>query len=119
MLGMQANLPIAARPTMTPGVAAGLGNVEFPVTVVLGQTRMRIQNLLKLGAGSLVELNRREGELAEIMVRQTLIARGEVVSVGGNYGLRIVEVVSREDRMALQPGPSGRTRRHPAERDSF
>jgi flagellar motor switch protein FliN/FliY len=79
---------------------------------------MRIQDLLKLGAGSLVELDRREGELAEIMVRQTLVARGEVVSIGGNYGLRIVEVVSREDRMALQHGPSTRARRHPFEGDN-
>ena len=55
------------------------------------------------GAGSLVELKRKEGELAEIRVRQTVVARGEVVSVGGNYGLRIVEVVSREQRMALEP----------------
>jgi flagellar motor switch protein FliN/FliY len=79
---------------------------------------MRIQDLLKLGAGSLVELDRREGELAEIMVRQTLVARGEVVSIGGNYGLRIVEVVSREDRMALQHSPSIRARRHPFEGDN-
>src|SRR5579862_7600292 len=107
------------QPINVAATAGRFGNVEFPVTVVLGQTRMRIQDLLKLGAGSLVELERREGELAEIMVRRTLVARGEVVSVGGNYGLRIVEVASREDRMALQHGPSTRSRRHSSDGDSI
>jgi flagellar motor switch protein FliN/FliY len=107
------------QPTNVTATAGRLGDVEFPVTLVLGQTRMRIQDLLKLGAGSLVELDRREGELAEIMVRQTLVARGVVVSIGGNYGLRIVEVVSREDRLALQHGPSTRARRHLSEGNNF
>jgi flagellar motor switch protein FliN len=105
------------RSTDVTATAGRFGNVEFPITVVLGQTRMRIQDLLKLGAGSLVKLDRREGELAEIMVRQRLVARGEVVSVGGNYGLRIVEVASREDRMALQHNSS--TRAHLSVGDSF
>jgi flagellar motor switch protein FliN/FliY len=110
MLDMQA--------TDVTSTVGRLASVEFPVTVVLGQTRMSIHDLLKLGAGSLVELDRREGELAEIMVRQTLVARGEVVSVGGNYGLRIVEVASREDRLALHAGISTRTRRHASPRNS-
>src|SRR6516165_8008293 len=105
------------QPPSVTATAGRFGNVEFPVTVVLGETRMRIQDLLKLGAGSLVELDRREGELAEIMVRRTLVARGEVVSIGGNYGLRIVDVASREDRMALQHNSS--TRAHLSVGDSF
>jgi len=81
---------------LEPGAAspvARLARIEFPVTVVLGQARMRIRDVLKLTAGSLVELDRREGELAEIVVRGAVVARGEVVSIGGNYGLRIVEVM--------------------------
>ena len=88
-----------------------LSRLEFPVTVVLGQVRMRIRDILRFTAGSLVELDRREGELVEIMVREAVVARGEVVSIGGNYGLRIVEVMSREGRLALQSASATRARR--------
>ena len=56
-------------------------------------------NQPKLTTGSIVELNRGVNDQVEVLVNQSLIARGEVVVVEGNYGVRIQEIVSRQDRM--------------------
>ena len=89
-----------------------LADLQFPVTVVLGQARLRIRDVLRLTAGSLVELDRQEGELAEIMVRNTVVARGQIVSIGGNYGLRIMEVIGCQDRVGLRLAALARARRN-------
>lgn len=78
-----------------------LVDLELPIAVVLGRARVRVQEALKLTTGSLVELDRRAGDSVEIIVHNAVVARGEVVSVGGNYGVRIREVISRSDRAAL------------------
>ena len=75
---------------------------RVPVAVVLGRAKLQIRDVLKLTAGSLVELDRRAGDFVDIVVHNSVVARGEVVSVGGNYGVRIQEVISRSDRFALQ-----------------
>lgn len=79
-----------------------LVDIELPVAVVLGRARVRVQDALKLTAGSLVELDRRSGDSVEIVIHNAVVARGEVVSVAGNYGVKIREVISRSDRVALQ-----------------
>lgn len=79
-----------------------LVDLELPVAVVLGRAQVRVQDALKLTAGSLVELDSRSGDSVEIVVHNAVVARGEVVSVGGNYGVKIREVISRSDRVALQ-----------------
>jgi flagellar motor switch protein FliN len=96
--------PPAAAPVGTPEDRRidRLADLELPVSVVLGQAKMQIREVLKLTAGSLVELDRRIGEPVEIVVHNSVVARGEVVSIGGNYGVRIVEVISRRDRYAIQ-----------------
>lgn len=83
-----------------------LADLELPIAVVLGRARVRIQDVLKLTAGSLVELDRRSGDSVEIVVHNAVVARGEVVSVGGNYAVKIREVMSRNDREALQTSAS-------------
>jgi flagellar motor switch protein FliN/FliY len=83
-----------------------LVDLELPIAVVLGRARVRIQDALKLTAGSLVELDRRSSDSVEIVVHNAVVARGEVVSVGGNYGVKIREVISRSDREALQTSAS-------------
>ena len=62
-------------------------------------TQMRLKEALKLTTGSIVELNRSVTEPVEIIVNNCVIARGEVVVVDGNYGVRIVEIISREERL--------------------
>jgi flagellar motor switch protein FliN len=88
--------------TETPTVIDQLLDLELPVAVVLGRTRLAIRDLIKLTAGSLVELDRRAGDLVEIVVHNAVVAKGEVVSIGGNYGVKIQEVISRRERIALQ-----------------
>jgi flagellar motor switch protein FliN len=79
-----------------------LMELRLPVSVLLGHTSISIREVLKLTPGSVIELDRKIGDYVEIVVHGTVVARGEIVSVGGNYGVRIKEVISREDRLALR-----------------
>jgi len=71
-----------------------LANVELDVSVCLGHTRKSIREILSLGPGSVVELDTLAGEAVDIEVNGRVVARGEVVVVGENYGVRITELVS-------------------------
>lgn len=76
-----------------------LMEVELPVGVSFGRTQMRLKDAIKLTTGSIVELNRSVSEQVEVIVNNCVIARGEVVVVEGNYGVRIQEIVSPEERL--------------------
>ena len=76
-----------------------LMEVELPVSISFGRAQLPLQDVLKLNAGSIVELNRAVSEPVEIIVNNCVIARGEVVVVEGNYGVRIQEIVSRDKRL--------------------
>ena len=69
-------------------------DVELDVTVRFGGRRMLLREILELGPGSVVELDRQVQEPADLLLEGRLIARGEVVVVDGNYGLRVTEVIS-------------------------
>ena len=71
-----------------------LMQVEVPVSVSLGRTRMRMKELLGLTHGSIVELDQNAGDEVEIRVNNCVIARGEVVAVDGNYGVRIIRMAT-------------------------
>ena len=73
-------------------------DVSMPVSVSFGRTQMPIKDVLKLTTGSIVELNRTLSEPVEVIVNDRVIARGEVVVVDGNYGVRILHIVSRQER---------------------
>jgi flagellar motor switch protein FliN/FliY len=74
-------------------------DISMPVTVELGRASMTVQELLQLGPGSVVELDKSAGEPADLFVRDVRFARGEVVVVDNNFGLRITEVVDRRGRL--------------------
>jgi len=74
-------------------------DVALPVNVSFGRTSLQIREVLKLNTGSIIELNRFVAEPVEVIVNDCIIARGEVVVVDGNYGVRITHLASREDRM--------------------
>ena len=74
-----------------------LHGVVMEVTVELGRTRMTVRELLALTPGHVLELDRAAGSPADLLVNGRLIARGEVVDVGDEYGVRITEIVSDED----------------------
>jgi len=73
--------------------------VELPVGVTFGRAQMKLKDAIKLTSGSIVELNRTIIEPVEVIVNNCVIARGEVVVIEGNYGVRIQEIVSREERL--------------------
>ncbi len=73
--------------------------VELDLSVSFGTTCLNLQEVLKLASGSIVELNRSVAEPVDVLVNSCVIARGEVVVVDGNYGIRVTEIVSRQDRM--------------------
>ncbi len=79
-----------------------LMDLQLPVSILLGQTVLPIREALKITSGSLIELDRQLGEYVEVMIHGTVVARGEIVAVRGNYGVRIKEVISRKDRFALK-----------------
>lgn len=74
-----------------------LKDVELPVSVSFGRTHMPLQDVLKLTAGSVIELDRTIDEPVALIVNDTVVALGEVVVVEGNYGVRIQKIMSRED----------------------
>ena len=77
-------------------------DVELPLSVSFGRTTVPVHDILKLASGSVIELNCPANDLVDIVVNNCMIARGEVVVIEGNYGVRIREIVSRSERLALQ-----------------
>ena len=74
-------------------------DIPLEVTVELGRTKMLINDMLKLGQGSVIELTKLAGESLEILANQKPIARGEVVVVNEKYGVRLTEVISPMERI--------------------
>lgn len=74
-------------------------NVAVNISVEVGRSSLRIRDLLRLGQGSVVELDRVAGEPLDLCVNNTVIARGEVVLVNDRYGVRLTQVVDPEDRV--------------------
>ena len=70
------------------------------MSVVLGRAVMPLEEVLKLTAGSVVELDAKVTDRVEVLVQGKLVARGEVVSVNGNYGVRITEIVAPQQRFS-------------------
>jgi len=74
-------------------------DIPLEVSVELGRTKMLINDMLKLGQGSVIELSKLAGESLEILANQKPIARGEVVVVNEKYGVRLTEVISPMERL--------------------
>lgn len=74
-------------------------DVPLEVNVELGRTRMTIQDLLQLGPGSVIELDKVAGEALDILVNGRLVARGEAVVVNDKFGIRITDIVSPQERI--------------------
>lgn len=74
-------------------------DIPLQVTVELGRTKKMIKEILELGPGSIVELDKLAGEPVEILVNNKLIAKGEVVVIDENFGVRVTEIVSQWERL--------------------
>lgn len=98
---------VANSPTPTANPLEGVNtrnldlllDVELPISVSFGRAQLALKDVIKLTTGSIVELNRAVSEPVDIIVNNCVIARGEVVVVEGNFGVRIKQIVSRQERL--------------------
>jgi flagellar motor switch protein FliN len=101
--------------SVSSGDAAGLNaslppnldvilDIDLPLSVRFGQTEMTLLELTRLGPGSVIDLGRPPDEPVDVLVHGRLVARGEVVVVSGNYGVRITDVISAADRLRTVAG---------------
>jgi flagellar motor switch protein FliN/FliY len=74
-------------------------DIDLPLVVRFGRTELPLKALTRIGPGSLIDLGRSPDDPVEILVSNRVVARGEVVIVAGNYGIRILDVVSPRDRV--------------------
>lgn len=95
--------PAAAAPQAERATSNNLDvimDLDLPLTVRFGQTQMTLGSLVRVGAGSEINLDRSPSDPVELMVNGKVIARGEVVAVEGNYAVRITDIVSPSERIA-------------------
>ncbi len=104
--------PVAAQPAefgalegpAEPAAPSGanidlLLDVQLPVAIELGRTQMPISDILELGSGSIVELDKLAGEPVDVLVNNKPLAKGEVVVLDENFGVRITSLVSPRERL--------------------
>ena len=75
-----------------------LMDVQLPVSIRFGETEMALEDVVKLGIGSVIELNSGIDQPVELVVNNRTLARGEIVTVDGFYGIRITEITSVGER---------------------
>jgi len=80
------------------GNLAVLMDVQLPVSIRFGETEMVLEEIVKLGVGSVIELNSGMDQPVELVVNNRILARGEVVTVDGFYGIRITEITNAGER---------------------
>ena len=93
--------PVLA-PTLTDNQTKNieiLMDVPMKVTVELGRASMMIKDVLDLGTGSIIELDKLAGEPADLLVNQKLIARGEVVVIDESFGVRVTDIITPMERL--------------------
>ncbi|HEY3330511.1 MAG TPA: flagellar motor switch protein FliN [Capsulimonadaceae bacterium] len=73
-------------------------DIPLEISVELGRTRLLIRDILELGVGSIIELEKMAGEPVDLLANGLLIARGEVVVIEDNFGVRITEIITALDR---------------------
>ena len=74
-------------------------DIDLPLIVRFGRTELPLRTLARMGPGSLIDLGRSADDPVDVLVSNRVVARGEVVIVGGNYGVRILDVVSPKERI--------------------
>jgi len=105
-MNQQANIQSIQFPGLNPQTHSGdqgniglLMDVYMEMTVELGRTKRLIKDILGMGEGTIIELDKLAGEPVDILVNHKLIAKGEVVVIDENFGVRVTEIVSPVDRM--------------------
>jgi len=78
-----------------------LMDVNLPIAIELGRTKMSISEILGMGPGSVVELNKLAGEPVDVLVNYKIVAKGEVVVIDENFGVRITQLMTPEERLKM------------------
>jgi len=92
--------PLPAAPSSIPGASIDLIlDVPLQVSVLLGKSRKTIKDVITMGVGSVVELDRMVEDPVDILVNGTLIAKGEIVVVNENFGVRLTSILSQTERL--------------------
>jgi len=110
--GVQASAPAGAAPRHGDNFASVFGSsgnkaldllmdIELPITIELGRTQMSLKRILELGPGAIVEMERFAGEPVDILINGKVVAKGEVVVVDENFGVRLVALVTPEERIKM------------------
>ena len=94
-------------PPLGEGVPQGVSqninlllDVQLTLTVELGRTKQYVKDILGLGEGSIIELDKLAGEPVDLLVNNKLIAKGEVVVIDENFGVRVTDIVSPSERLS-------------------
>lgn len=95
-----ASRPMGATPSMEDTSLELLMDIPLEISVELGRVRMPIRDVIELGAGSIVEIDKIAGEPVDVLVNGRIVARGEVVVIEDNFGVRITEILNPADRLA-------------------
>ena len=90
--------PLSKTETEDNSNLALLMDVQLPVSIRFGETEMLLEEIVKLGIGSVIELNSGIDQPVELVVNNRTLARGEIVTVDGFYGIRITEITSAGER---------------------
>jgi len=96
--------PDATRPAKPEPAPSGIDlilDVTLPVAVELGRARMQIQDVLKLAPGSIVELDKSAGDPVDILINGRPIAKGEVVVIDENFGVRLTSIITATERIKV------------------
>ena len=99
---LQASAAAGRAAGATPGSLDTLLDVSLPVAIEFGRTHMTVQEVLELGSGSVIQLDRMVGEPIDIFISDRKLAEGEVVVIGEHFGVRITRIVAGAD----QPTPA-------------
>jgi len=97
--------PAAPPPPLSYDTGGGMGRVRdipLEVTVELGRTRLLIRDIMDLSAGSIIELDKIAGEPVDLFANGMLVARGEVIVIDDNFGVRVTEIITARDRDASE-----------------
>lgn len=89
---------VGARPTLPESVEF-VWDVPMTVEAILGSTEVTVRDVLEIGPGSVVELDRAYGEPVDVFLNGRLVARGDVVVIGDNFGVKITEILVSGDEM--------------------
>jgi flagellar motor switch protein FliN/FliY len=76
-----------------------LQNIPVTISVEVGRAEFKIRDLVELAQGSVIQLDRAAGEPLDLLVNNTLVAKGEVVVIGERYGIKLTSVVPTADRL--------------------